>query len=81
MLFQSIKVFVLGRITPKAFRSLPGMGSAAADISKEVNAKYMADSTLYSSSEVLLLKWLEYHAAACPPSALGVGNPLDDVGG
>ena len=81
VLFQSIKVFVLGRITPKAFRSLPGMGSAAADISKEVNAKYMADSTLYSSSEVLLLKWLEYHAAACPPSALGVGNPLDDVGG
>ena len=29
LLFQAVKVFVLGRVTPRAFKALPGMGDSA----------------------------------------------------
>ena len=80
VLFQTVKIFVLGRVTPRAFKSLPGMDTASVEIAKEVSTPGYS-SLLYSTPEILLLRWLEHHAAACPPTALGVGNPLDDVGG
>jgi hypothetical protein len=105
LLFQAIRTFVLGRVTLKAFRGLPGMAEAAGAISKEVGSSaYRAQaavdackaiqdardkketnkdkkivakkdeappvplpsSLLYSTSELLLLRWLEYHSAVCP---------------
>merc|ERR1719230_1286726 len=56
------------------------MGEYAVEIAKEVAAPGYA-SLLYSTQEVLLLRWLEFHSAAAPVTALGVGNPLDDAGG
>ena len=67
-------------MTTRAFKALPGLGDAAAAIAKEMGSPGYS-SLLYSTSELLLLRWLEYHSAACPPTALGVGNPLDEVGG
>ena len=120
LLFQAIRTFVLGRVTLKAFRGLPGMAEAAGAISKEVGSSaYRAQaavdackaiqdardkketakdkkvvakkdeappaplpsSLLYSTSELLLLRWLEYHSAVCPELPFGGGNPLDEVGG
>ena len=79
VLFQTVKTFVLNRISPRAFRTLPGMQDVAAEIAKEMNAPGYS-SSLYSTAELLLLRWLEYHATACPMYN-DVGSPLDDVGG
>ena len=75
LLIQAVKTFVLARVTPRSFKVLPGMGDAAAEIAKEVGAPAYS-SLLYSNSEILLMRWLEYHSAAVGETALGVGNPL-----
>ena len=75
VLFQAVKTFVLGRVTSRAFKALPGMGDGAAAITREVASPNYA-SALYGTSELLLLKWLAHHSAAAPETALGVGDPL-----
>ena len=82
VLFQTVKTFVLGRVTPRAFKALPGMGDGCVAIAKEVSAAGYS-SSLYSAPEILLLRWLEFHSAAFPETVKGLplGNPLDEVGG
>lgn len=70
VLMQTIKVFVLSRVTPKQFKGMPGLDDkvTAADAS-------LAGSNFYSVSEVILLKWMSYHFAhAMPNDAKRVTN-------
>lgn len=70
---KAIKVFILGRVTPRAFRALPGMGDAAGSISKEATGQGYS-SLLYSTPELLLLRWLEHHNNAVIMLKTGVAN-------
>lgn len=77
LVMQLIKVFVLGRITPRSFRTLPGMLDAPAIATDP----HLSTSNLYSSSEVLLLKWLAHHTVAadseaCAAIAAGTRTPF-----
>lgn len=56
LLYQVIKVFILNRINPKTFKSLPGMPAEKASIEP-----YMRESNVYSLSECILLKWMGHH--------------------
>jgi len=69
VLIQIIKTFVLGRVTPRSFRSLPGMGDAAMMIAKDPS---ITGSNVYSVAEVVLLKWCSHHYALLQPSAASV---------
>jgi len=63
LLYQTVRLFVLNRLTPKLLKSLPG-----------VNHKYLPahfvyqGSNCYSSAEVVLLQWLTYHHSQCSPN-------------
>ena len=62
VLLQTVKIFVLSRITPKQFKAMPGLDDkvTAADAS-------LAGSNFYSVSESILLKWVSYHFARALP--------------
>ncbi|CAD7959898.1 unnamed protein product [Amoebophrya sp. A25] len=78
---QVVKVFLLNRVTPKSFRKdLPGMmpddedeqpeeGASKMKIPIELqtclDVRGMADSNIYSVSESILLRWLNYHYWKC----------------
>jgi hypothetical protein len=51
-----LKIYFLNRITAKSFKGLPGIppNEAAVDA-------VMQQSNIYSVSETILLKWLQYH--------------------
>ncbi len=53
VLYQMIKVFILNRVTPKQFKSLPG-------VSTDSNDRFEG-SNIYSVPEAVLCKWLTYH--------------------
>lgn len=62
LLYQIIKMYHLSRVTPKGFKSLPGMESDSASIEP-----WMTSSNLFSVSENILLKWMSYHYANMHP--------------
>ena len=50
-------MFLLNRVTPKSFKSLPGIESEDANLEP-----WMSSSNLFSLSESILLKWLTVHS-------------------
>ncbi len=56
MLLQVLKIFMLSRVTPKAFKALPGLTTEAAVVDEA-----MKQSNLYTVHEMILLKWLTFH--------------------
>lgn len=84
-LLQTVKIFLLNRVTHKAFKTLPGMSAevdqpvgapvGVDDMDLEVekknspelqgalDQKFLADSNVYSISECILLRWLNFHFA------------------
>ena len=64
---QMVKVLVLGRITLRSFRAIPGLGDAAASIlSLETG---VGASNCYTVAESLLLRWLGHHWRHASPAA------------
>jgi hypothetical protein len=54
--YQVLKIYYLNRVTAKNFRSLPGIPS------NETNVEpIMTQSNIYSISETILLKWMQFH--------------------
>ena len=56
LFYQVLRIYYLNRITPKNFKSLPGV--PAPDSAVEVP---MTKSNIYSVSETILLKWMSFH--------------------
>jgi hypothetical protein len=56
LFYQVIKIYYLNRVTPKSFKSLPGMPSNETNVD---NA--MQNSNIYSVPETILLKWMQHH--------------------
>ena len=56
LLYQIIRMFLLNRVTPKSFKSLPGIDAEASNVEP-----WMTSSNLFSTSESILLKWLSFH--------------------
>ena len=46
----------MNRVTPKNFKTLPGMPASEASVDAS-----MSKSNVYSVSETILLKWMQYH--------------------
>jgi hypothetical protein len=65
LMFQAIRVFVLGRVTPKGMAALPGVLMPATTKGKDGGKKSidseLEGSNLYSLGESCLLKWVSYH--------------------
>lgn len=64
LLYQIVRVFLLNRLTPKTFRSLPGMPPDKAIVDSS-----MTSSNIYSTSENIILRWLSYHYNAINPAS------------
>jgi hypothetical protein len=56
MFYQVLRIYYLNRITPKNFRSLPGVPATESAVD---NA--MQKSNVYSVAETILLKWMTFH--------------------
>lgn len=56
MFYQVAKIYYLNRVTPKAFKALPDMPAIETNVDQA-----MQNSNLYSISETILLKWMQYH--------------------
>jgi hypothetical protein len=54
--YQILRIYYLNRITPKNFKTLPGMAPSEAIVDAP-----MTKSNVYSVSETILLKWMSYH--------------------
>jgi hypothetical protein len=54
--YQILRVYLLNRVTPKSFKSLPGVPA-----NESVVDVTMTKSNIYSVSETILLKWMSYH--------------------
>jgi len=54
--YQILRIYYLNRVTPKNFKTLPGMPSNEANV--EIS---MTKSNVYSVSETILLKWMQWH--------------------
>lgn len=73
LLLQAIRVFVLARITPKAFGALPGVLLPPPKKTDKPKPKdgidpELARSNVYTVAEGLVLKWASYHVNATTPS-------------
>lgn len=64
LVYQVLKIYLLNRVNPRNFKSLPGMDSSQADIDAS-----MTSSNIYSISETILLKWLNYHYSVIFPQS------------
>lgn len=68
LMFQAIRVFVLGRVTPKGLSQLPGVLMPATSKGKGGGAKgidsELEGSNLYTLGESCLMKWVGYHVKA-----------------
>ena len=56
LFYQVLRIYYLNRITPKNFKSLPGVPGADSSVDTQ-----MTKSNIYSVSETILLKWMTYH--------------------
>ena len=54
--YQVLRIYFLNRVTPKNFKTLPGV-----PISESTVDQPMSKSNIYSVSESILLKWMNYH--------------------
>jgi hypothetical protein len=54
--YQVLRIYFLNRITPKNFKTLPGVPAIESNVD---NA--MSKSNIYSVSESILLKWMSFH--------------------
>lgn len=54
--YQVLRIYFLNRVTPKNFKTLPGV-----PLSESVVDAPMSKSNIYSVSESILLKWMNYH--------------------
>lgn len=61
--YQVLRIYYLNRITPKNFKSLPGMTPAEAVVDPP-----MTKSNIYSVAETILLKWMGYHLQLINPT-------------
>jgi len=74
VLFQVFKIFVLSRVTPRLFKSTPGLAN---DTDPDMT---LSGSNIYSVSENLLLKWLTINfQRAVPTLAYRLTNFHDDL--
>ena len=94
VLLQTIRVFALQRLTPKAFASLPGVLVAKPperkdddDASRKSSRsnKSQADpemggSNVYSVGECVLLKWFSYHSGNGTGAPAGLGKRYNTFG-
>jgi len=54
--YQVLRIYYLNRVTAKSFKGLPGVPSNEANVDAA-----MQQSNIYSVSETILLKWMQYH--------------------
>jgi hypothetical protein len=54
--YQVLRIYFLNRVTPKNFKTLPGV-----PINESTVDQLMSKSNIYSVSESILLKWMNYH--------------------
>jgi Calponin homology (CH) domain len=54
--YQVLRIYYLNRVTPKNFKTLPGMPTSETTVETA-----MTKSNVYSVSETILLKWMQYH--------------------
>ena len=54
--YQILRIYFLNRVTPKNFKSLPGVPASESTVDAT-----MSKSNVYSVSETILLKWMNYH--------------------
>lgn len=54
VIYQVIKLFYVNRLTPKQLKHVPGMQVTKQDLA-------ISPSNIYSISEQILLKWMNYH--------------------
>ena len=64
VLVQIIKVFIVSRVTPSAFRALPGMSPELACMGWKFEG-----SNVYSVGESILLEWVSFHYNRSAPLA------------
>jgi len=54
--YQILRIYFLNRVTPKNFKALPGVPASESSVDAS-----MSKSNVYSVSEAILLKWMNYH--------------------
>lgn len=54
--YQILRIYYLNRVTPKNLKTLPGMPSSETSVETA-----MTKSNVYSVSETILLKWMQFH--------------------
>jgi hypothetical protein len=54
--YQVLRIYYINRVTGKSFKGLPGVPSNEANVDAA-----MQQSNIYSVSETILLKWMQYH--------------------
>lgn len=54
--YQVLRIYFLNRVTPKNFKTLPGVPANESTVDLP-----MSKSNIYSVSESILLKWMNYH--------------------
>lgn len=54
--YQVLRIYFLNRVTPKNFKTLPGVPANESTVDN-----IMGKSNIYSVSETILLKWMNYH--------------------
>jgi hypothetical protein len=74
LMYQAIRVFVLGRVTPVGLSKLPGVLMPATSKGKGGGKKSidseLEGSNLYTLGESCLLKWVSYHVKASMTNSL-----------
>ena len=56
LFYQVLRIYYLNRISPKNFKSLPGVS-----VSYSIVEVPMIKNNIYSVSETILLKWMSFH--------------------
>lgn len=56
VIFQVLRIYYLNRVTAKSFKGIPGM-----PVNETTVDPPMMASNIYSVSETVLLKWMQYH--------------------
>ena len=54
--YQVLRIYFLNRVTPKNFKTLPGVPASESTVDQP-----MSKSNIYSISESILLKWMNFH--------------------
>lgn len=76
VLMQTIRIFVLNRITPKQFSTVPNCGDLAVNSATDAS---IAGSNVFSVAESIILKWMTHHRARVFPGAARVCDFDDDL--